>query len=183
VRDRLQHRQHARRPLGSPICVGVPPMSAGALPPEFILGPAALSLFSVFAQALRCCVSSHEYNRRCSLDIDRWSPTALPPESPPSPPPPPEPLPMTPPEPPSTPPPPSAPPPAPSIVARVSLTARRSESDGGRLVVLTVHKMAASCDAIEASALARTGARREQLPAPLTTTRHAAVGVRPYPSR
>jgi hypothetical protein len=40
----------------------------------------------------------------------------------------------------------------------VSLTARSSEGEGGRLAVLTVHKMAASGDAIAASALASSGA-------------------------
>jgi hypothetical protein len=40
----------------------------------------------------------------------------------------------------------------------VSLTARSSEGEGGRLAVLTVHKMAASGDEIAASALASSGA-------------------------
>ena len=40
------------------------------------------------------------------------------------------------------------------LVSLVSLTARCSEGGGGRRAVLTVHRMAASGDALEASALA-----------------------------
>jgi hypothetical protein len=40
----------------------------------------------------------------------------------------------------------------------VSSRSRSSEGEGGRLAVLTVHKMAASGDAIAASALASSGA-------------------------
>ena len=45
----------------------------------------------------------------------------------------------------------------------MSLTARSNESECGRLAVLTVHKMAASGDAIAANALASSGATIELL--------------------